>query len=148
MRAESTGPRECALDDSAPPATNWPVGQNFDSHVGQISGVTLPVSPGKGRIASRHELCGGMRWTRQRRARKGSQGGFAVSGRPVRRRTMLPTVFARTLLGPRVPVERSAEMGADGEVVWSGAPSWRQVPGDASGPTGFWVHRQSRGDGG
>jgi len=71
----------------------------FPRHVGQIGGVNLPVSPEKGRIASRHELCGGMRWTRQRRARKGSQGGVAVSDDPARRRTMLPTVFARTLPG-------------------------------------------------
>jgi hypothetical protein len=30
-----------------------------------------------------------MRWTRQCRARKGSQGGFSVSGHPVRRRPAL-----------------------------------------------------------
>src|SRR3954447_8798209 len=89
----------------------------FSCHVGQITLTTPPVSPGKGRIASRHELWVGMRWTRQRRARKGLQGGFAVSDCPARGRTMLPTVAARTPPGPRVPVERSAGTGADGEVV-------------------------------
>jgi hypothetical protein len=72
-----------------------------------------------------------------------ASGAQGIAGRLCRersagaRRTALLTVFVRTLPGPRVPVERSAEMGADGEVVWSGAPSWRQVLGDASGPTGF-----------
>src|SRR3954469_6375350 len=48
---------------------------------------------------------------------QGIAGRVSVSDRPARGRTMLPTVFARTPLGPRVPVERSAKVGADGEVV-------------------------------
>ena len=72
-----------------------------------------------------------------------ASGAQGIAGRGFRerstgaRRTALLTVFARTLSGQRVPVERSAEMGADGEVVWSGAPSWRQVLGDASARPGF-----------
>src|SRR6187200_972293 len=40
---------------------------------------------------------GGMRWTRQRRARKGSRGGLnSVSDYPARGRTALKTVFDET----------------------------------------------------
>ena len=61
-----------------------------------------------------------MRWTRQRRARKGSQGGLnSVSGYPVCRRTTLLTVSDDTgWMGARSG-ETFGETGADGEVVWS-----------------------------
>jgi hypothetical protein len=50
----------------------------------------------------------GMRWTRQRRARKGLQGGFSVSDRPACGRTALPTVFDETGRMVRGPARASA----------------------------------------
>ena len=46
---------------SSPRAKNIP-----PSAVGQITGLTTPVSPERGACA-RHERCGGMRWTRRLR---------------------------------------------------------------------------------
>ena len=45
--------------------------------------------PQEGRIAIVTDVGRGMRWTRQRRAREGLQGGFSVSDRPPRRRPAL-----------------------------------------------------------
>jgi hypothetical protein len=106
-----------------------------------------PVSPAKGRIMVVVTWVG-MRWTRQRRARKGSQGGFSRERSTGVRRTALPTVFARTLLGPRVPAERSAEMGADGEVVMAWRPDLAPSSGRCNRPDRVLVHRQFRNDGG
>ena len=50
-----------------------------------------------------------MRWTRQRRARKGSQGGMnSVSDRPVRVRTALLTILAGTGRDARGPARALA----------------------------------------
>jgi len=52
-----------------------------------------------------------MRWTRQRRARKGLQGGSSVSDRPACGRTALLTVFdetGRMVRGPARPLARRA----------------------------------------
>ena len=66
----------------------------------------------------------GMRWTRQRRRAIGFAGKFerALSDRPMCGRTALQPIFARTLPAARRPVERLAEMVADGEVVWFWRP--------------------------
>ena len=86
-----------------------------------------------------------MRWTRQRRARNGIAGRiFPVSDRPARGRTTLLTAFARTRRTARGPARPLARMVADGEVVWSWRPgAGVKCCGDASGPTGFEMHRQS-----
>ena len=88
---------------------------------------------------------GGMRWTRQRRARKGSQGGLnSVSDCPARERTALKTVFDETgRMGTRSG-ESFGGTGADGEIVLVWRPdAGVKSCGDASGPTGLEVHRQS-----
>ena len=62
-----------------------------------------------------------MRWTRQRRARMESQGGFPVSDRPARGRTALQRLRQNSA-GSTWLVEALAEVAAYGEVVWSWHP--------------------------
>jgi len=93
---------------------------------------------------------GGMRWTRQRRARKGSQGGLiSVSDYPARERTALPTVFDETgRIGTRFG-QSFGETGADGEMVWFRRPqAGVKSCGDAFGPTGLACIVNPQGDGG
>jgi len=64
--------------------------------------ATHPISSAipsqlRGRFADVTDAGRGMRWTRQRRARKGWQGGInPVSDYPARERTALKTVFVET----------------------------------------------------
>ena len=60
------------------------------SHLPQINRTTPRIpSHQEGRFAIVTDVGCGMRWTRQRRAREGSQGGFSVSDYPARRRPAL-----------------------------------------------------------
>src|SRR5665647_2732087 len=80
----------------------------------------------------------GAQWDRR--------AAVAVSDRPARGRTTLLTVFAGTRRAARGPARPLAEMGADGEVVWSWRPdAGVKFCGDASGPTGLGMHRQFAG---
>ena len=67
-----------------------------------------------------------------------------MSDRPARGRTALLTVFDETgRMGARSG-ESFGETGADGEIVWSRRPqAGVKSCGDASGPTGLEVYRQS-----
>jgi hypothetical protein len=73
----------------------------------------------------------------------GRRAGLAVSDRTARGRTMLPT----SLPEPAACTRRGRIFGmdgADGEVVWSWRPdAGVKSGGDASGPTGFGLYRQS-----
>ncbi len=103
-----------------------------------------PVPPGKGRIASCHERAVGCDGRDSVGRAMGSQGGCPVSDRPARGRTTLPTAFARTRRTARGPARPLAQAVADGEVVWSWRPgAGVKSCGDASGPTGLEMHRQS-----
>jgi hypothetical protein len=79
-----------------------------------------------------------MRWTRQCRARKGSQGGFSVSGHPVRRRPALKRL--RQNFG-RQHMSRSKCFGVrkprTAKACGPGTRGWCQADGDLSGPTGL-----------
>jgi hypothetical protein len=78
----------------------------------------------------------GAQWDRR--------AGFPVSDRPARGRTTLLTVFARTRRAARGPARPLAQTVAYGEVVWSWRPdAGVKSCGDASGPTGLEVYRQS-----
>jgi hypothetical protein len=78
----------------------------------------------------------GAQWDRR--------AGLPVSDRPARGRTTLLTVFARTRRTARGPARPLAQMVADGEVVWSWRPdAGVKSCGDASGPTGLEMYRQS-----
>jgi hypothetical protein len=60
------------------------------SRLTQITPTTSAIPhPLEGRIAIVTDVGCGMRWTWQRRAREGSQGGFSVSDQPARRRPAL-----------------------------------------------------------
>ena len=91
-----------------------------------------------------------MRWTRQRRARKGLQGGLiSVSDYPARRRTALLTVSTKLARMGTRSGESFGETGADGEIVWSRRPqAGVKSCGDASGPTGLECIVNPQGDGG
>ena len=102
---------------SSPSRKNFPLNMSGKSPL-----QARPVPPDKGADRESSRTRGGMRWTRQRRARKGSQGGFPVSDRPARGRTALPTILARTRRTARGPAGSLAWTGADGEVVWSRRP--------------------------
>src|SRR3954470_23280638 len=100
------------------PAANWPVGQNFAGAVGQISGVTPPVSPGKGRWPSSRTWVE-TRWTRQRRRARRSQGGLSsVSDRPAHRRTALKPAWYGALSGSRYRRSVWRSRAAYGKSVW------------------------------
>ena len=80
-----------------------------------------------------------MRWTRQRRARKRSQGGLRlVSDRPPRRRPALKRL--RRNLG-RQHMSRSKRFGGGScgrlKACGSGTRGWCQADGDLPGPTGL-----------
>ena len=78
----------------------------------------------------------GAQWDRR--------AGLPVSDRPARGRTTLLTVFARTRRTARGPARPLAQTVADGEVVWSWRPdAGVKSCGDASGPTGLEMYRQS-----
>src|SRR6185437_9101408 len=77
-------------------------------------------------------------------AQRDRRADVSVSDRPARGRTMLPTAFARTRRAARGPARPLALTVAYGEVVWSWRPgAGVKSCGDASGPTGFEMHRQS-----
>src|ERR1700730_3752190 len=103
-----------------------------------------PSHPDEGRIARRHERavgCDGRDSVGRARDRR---AGLPVSGRPSCGRTTLTTVFARTRRTARGPARTLAWTVADGEVVWSWRPgAGVKSGGDASGPTGFGMDRQS-----
>jgi hypothetical protein len=65
------------------------------------------------------------------------RAGSPVSNRPACGRTMLPTVFVRTLPGRESRRDFWRKWARTAKSCWPGAPIWRQVLGDASGPTGF-----------
>ncbi len=100
--------------------------------------------PHRGAFRDRHGRWSGMRWTRQRRARRGSQGGSCRE-----RSDGARTNDAANRLCQNSPCARGAAgslawTGADGEVVWSWRPdAGVKSGGDASGPTGFGMYRQS-----
>jgi hypothetical protein len=74
----------------------------------------------------------------------GLQGGSPVSDRPARGRTALQPIFDETRRMVRGPARPLAETVADGEVVWSWRPdAGVKSRGDASGPTGLGMYRQS-----
>src|ERR1700681_3780419 len=78
----------------------------------------------------------GAQWDRR--------AGLPVSDRPACGRTAPLTVFARTRRTARGPARPLAQMVADGEVVWSWRPdAGVKSCGDASGPTGLEMYRQS-----
>ncbi len=106
------------------------------------------------KLAPSHPMRGGSRvvtnarWDAMDATASGAQrdrrAGVPVSDRPARGRTALPTVFAETRRIARGPARALAETGADGEVVWSWRPdAGVKSCGDASGPTGSEMHRQS-----
>jgi hypothetical protein len=113
---------------------------------GKSSLQARPVSPEKGRIM----IVTNARWDAMDATASGAQrdrrAGLPVSDRPARGRTMLQPVFARTRRDARGPARPLAKMVADGEVVWSWRPdAGVKSCGDASGPTGFEMYRQSAG---
>jgi hypothetical protein len=96
-----------------------------------------PSHPDEGRIARRHERAVGCDGRDSVGRATGSQGGFSRE-----RSDGARTNDAANCLRQNWPV-------ADGEVVWSWRPGAGVKPcGDASGPTGLEMDRQSEGDGG
>jgi hypothetical protein len=70
--------------------TYFALAQNFSLNASSKSNLQLPLScPTERGVGHRHERWDGLRWTRQRRARAWSQGGYPVSDRTARRRTAL-----------------------------------------------------------
>jgi hypothetical protein len=98
--------------------------------------------PNEGRCA-RHERCGGMRWTRQRRARKWDRrADLPVSDQPARGRTTLLPVLAE-LCPDRT--RSSEDFGGDGRgrrsCVVLAPRCWRQVFRRCIRPTGLVASR-------
>ena len=91
-----------------------------------------------------------MRWTRQRRARKGLQGGFnSVSDRPARGRTALPTVFDETGRIARGPARALARRARTAKSCGSDAPTLASSLVEmCRAQPGFGYIVNPRGDGG
>jgi hypothetical protein len=137
--AENSPTGKSAKTCPSPPAKIFRLTRRANHHY-----KLAPSHPDEGRIARRHERavgCDGRDSVGRARDRR---AGFPVSDRPARGRTTLLTVFARTRLTARGQARPLAWTVADGEVVWSWRPdAGVKSCGDASGPTGFEMHRQS-----
>jgi hypothetical protein len=103
-----------------------------------------PVPPDKGADRESSRTRGGMRWTRQRRARRGSQGGSCRERSDGARTNDAANRLCQNSPRARGTAGSLAWTGADGEVVWSWRPdAGVKSGGDASGPTRFGMYRQS-----
>jgi hypothetical protein len=69
----------------------------------QISATNAPSHPSTRGVGHRRERWGGMRWTRQRRARLGSQGGSSVSGHSAQTNGAVSPVSRKTSVGVHYP---------------------------------------------
>ena len=121
VAARPTG--KSVICPSTPSYENIPLSGSLDSPL-QIP----PSRPQRG-VGHRHERWGGMRWTRQRRARLRSQGGFRerlCSAQDERRFN----ASAKTSAGCTRAFEGLVEVAAYGKAVWSWHPllvsSWRR----------------------
>ena len=124
--------------------------RNFSLNASSKSNLQLPPSgPEKRGVGHRHERWDGLRWTRQRRARAWSQGGYSrerSDGATDERRLNASVETSSGSMRAGRGVRR--EEAADGKSVWFWHPLLVSSRWRSSGPTGPSIDRQSVGDGG